>query len=73
MNKALCKNPWCKAPFEYEGDTTPNSCWKCQSFEGELSGGVTWVEKKYEGPRFDNQPHEIKINVDRATDKKKIW
>lgn len=73
MNKAICKNPWCKAHFEFDGQEQPNVCWKCQSFDSDLSGGITWTEKKYEGPRFDNLPHETKINVNRSTEKRKLW
>lgn len=41
----------------------PRVCKKCKSFESELSGGVSWTEKKYEGSRFDGMPHEIKYKV----------
>ncbi len=73
MNKAVCRNPWCKAQFEYNTEFAPDTCYKCQSFDGDLSGGVTWTDKKYEGSRFDGHPHEIRINVDRATDRKRSW
>ena len=61
--RAICKNPWCKSTFEYKSDVKPEVCNKCKSFDKELSGGVTWTEKKYEGSRMDNLPHEIKIDV----------
>lgn len=75
MITAVCKNPWCKAHYQYEESvqTPPSICYKCQSFESELSGGVSWSEKKYEGSRFDGQPHPIKVNVSRATEQKKSW
>jgi len=41
----------------------PIYCPKCISFDKELSGGVTWKDKQYEGDRFDGFPHEIKYKV----------
>lgn len=41
----------------------PRYCKKCQSFDKEISGGVEWKEKTYEGSRFDTTPHEIKYKV----------
>lgn len=41
----------------------PRTCKKCQSFNNELSGGVSWSQKEYEGSRFDNMPHQIKYKV----------
>ena len=70
LKTGWCKNPWCKATFNYKGDHIPDQCWKCQSFES-MSGGITWTEKKYDGPRFDGLPHQISINVSRSTDRKK--
>lgn len=67
-----CKNPWCKATFYYTGNSQPDQCWKCKSFE-DMSGGITWTERKYEGPRFDGQPHPISINVHRSADRKKYY
>jgi len=61
---AICSNPWCKAQFRYEGEK-PKVCKKCQSFDTELSGGVTWTDKKYEGPRFDGKPHLTSLNIKR--------
>jgi hypothetical protein len=69
---AVCKSPWCKAHFEYtqndilivdENELAPTTCPKCKSFDSELSGGVTWTDKEYEGSRFDGTPHEIKYKV----------
>lgn len=67
----VCKSPWCKAHFEYfkpdavDGNEVapPTTCPKCRSFDNELSGGVTWTDKEYEGSRFDNTPHQIKYKV----------
>lgn len=41
----------------------PSVCPKCKSFDTELSGGVEWKTKDYEGSRFDGIPHEIKYRV----------
>lgn len=43
--------------------TPPKECPKCKSFNSELSGGVEWKDKIYEGPRVDGRPHEIKYKV----------
>lgn len=42
---------------------SPKECPKCKSFNTELSGGVEWKDKTYEGPRFDGMPHQIKYKV----------
>jgi hypothetical protein len=71
-NSAICGSPWCKATFNYfENEATeidgvktaPKNCPKCRSFETDLSGGVTWTDKEYEGSRFDGTPHQIKYKV----------
>lgn len=49
----------------------PTQCPKCRSFNDELSGGVTWADKRYEGSRIDGLPHPISINVSKYTDRKK--
>ena len=64
-NKKVCNNPWCKAHFSYtivEGEEEPETCPKCQSFDKELSGGVTWKEKKYEGSRWEGA-HQISYKI----------
>lgn len=71
--KSVCRSPWCKATFVYsEIDMSidergqknpPITCNKCKSFNTELSGGVEWKDKEYEGSRFDSTPHEIKYRV----------
>jgi hypothetical protein len=74
--KTICKNPWCKGTFFYsENDmivsnvgnevqkSAPTQCNKCKSFDTELSGGVEWVDKEYEGDRFDGSSHQFKYKV----------
>ena len=77
--RGVCSNPWCKAHFIYTDDdmvlvsedmrstdevkVPPRQCKKCISFDTELSGGVKWVDKEYEGSRNDGMPHEIKYKV----------
>lgn len=63
VKRAVCQNPWCKATFEFTEEAKPIVCPKCKSFDKDLSGGVTWADKKYEGPMFDGMPHQIKIDV----------
>lgn len=41
----------------------PTTCPKCKSFDTELSGGVEWNNKEYEGGRFDGMPHQMKYKV----------
>ena len=41
----------------------PKECPKCKSFDKQLSGGVEWKDKTYEGSRFDGMPHQIKYKV----------
>jgi len=68
---SVCKNPWCKAHFEYTlndyekvGDEIkePTQCKKCKSFSTELSGGVEWKDKKYEGV-VDSGYHQIRYKI----------
>lgn len=70
--KTICSNPWCKAPFFFTEDDCkevdgvviePKVCHKCKSFDNQMSGGVTWEDKVYEGDRFDNTPHEFKYKI----------
>ena len=69
---SVCSNPWCKSTFTYtesdfiksEGDLIhPKQCKKCRSFCNEMSGGVEWKDKTYEGSRFDGMPHQISYKV----------
>lgn len=43
--------------------TPPCECKKCRSFSNELSAGVEWNTKEYEGSRFDGLPHETNYKV----------
>lgn len=70
--KAVCSNPWCKATFSYKEEDIvidkdskkkpPKVCNKCKSFNNELSGGVSWEEKKYEGDPWSGA-QKIKYNI----------
>lgn len=71
--KSVCKNPWCKSTFIYTIEEAPHQCWKCQSYNDELSAGVTWTEKTYEGSRFDGQAHPISINIQKSGEQKRLW
>ena len=68
----ICSNPWCKATVTVDDNYDSTQCTKCRSFDENLSGGVTWTEKKYEGPRFDGQAHQIDVKIERAFEKNKI-
>ena len=70
--REVCQNPWCKATFFYnendfiksEGELIhPRQCKKCRSFNNEMSGGVEWKDKTYEGGRFDGMSHQISYKV----------
>ena len=63
LNKSICKNAWCRATYSFEGDMPPGECPKCNSFNSDLSAGVSWVDKKYDGPRDDGKPHQTSINT----------
>ncbi len=73
MERKVCKNPWCKGTFEYKEDEMvmyensnlmpPSECKKCRSFNNELSGGIEWKDKEYEGSRFDGMPHQMNYKV----------
>ena len=68
-NKTICGNPWCKAMFFYSGEEIPRQCYKCHSFNSDLSGGVSWVTKEYTEPRNDGKAHEISINISTGNQK----
>jgi len=70
--RTVCSNPWCKATFFFteldckkvdDSIIEPKFCQKCKSFETELSGGITWQDKEYEGDRFDPIPQEFKYKI----------
>jgi hypothetical protein len=74
MEKTICKNPWCKGTFEYKEEemveidgvkAPPQQCKKCKSFANELSAGIEWKDKKYEGSRDDGMAHEISYKVNK--------
>lgn len=48
----------------------PEVCPKCRSFDTELSGGVEWKDKKYEGDRFSGSAQEISYNINYYKNKK---
>lgn len=41
----------------------PEQCHKCKSFDKDLSGGVEWKDREYEGSRFDGLPHQITYKI----------
>ena len=53
MNKGICKNKWCRASYEFEGEMPPGECPNCKSFNKDTSGGVSWVDKNYNDPKYD--------------------
>lgn len=70
--RSVCTNPWCKAHFIYKDidvveidgkKVIPTQCKKCISFGTELSGGVSWEDKEYEGSRYDGMAHSITYKV----------
>jgi hypothetical protein len=72
--KSICQSPWCKAIFIYterdmisvkgsDDKIRPRVCQKCKSFDNELSGGITWEDREYEGDRVDDKPHQIRYKV----------
>jgi hypothetical protein len=70
--RAVCTNPWCKAHYTYRAsdirivdgsEVRPTQCRKCLSFANEMSGGVEWKDKEYEGSRFDGMSHQIRYKV----------
>lgn len=71
MKILVCRNPWCKAQFRFDDKDLkevdgkkvyPKQCNKCKSFNDDLSGGVTWEDKKYEGDPWKGE-QEIKYNI----------
>ena len=71
MINLVCKNPWCKAQFSIDESEVkesdgkkiyPEQCKKCKSFDNELSGGVSWEDRKYEGNPWVGA-QRIKYNI----------
>jgi len=58
---SICDNPWCKATFFLDENSEKDQkvCPKCKSFNSELSAGVSWKDKEYEGNRYDSTPHQF--------------
>lgn len=63
--KLVCSNKWCKSHYESPEDCEEKICPKCRSLDFEMSGGITWTDKNYEGSRYDDSPHQIDIKVTR--------
>lgn len=59
----ICTSKWCKVSYVdhryswYEKDI--KTCHKCRSFDGELSGGVSFESKDYSGERHDGMAHQV--------------
>lgn len=69
-NIGVCSNTWCKSHFVFESKfdndgnlIKPTTCPKCDSFNNELSGGVVWKDKEYDGDRLDGSLHQISYKV----------
>lgn len=67
----VCNNPWCKGTFFFEIEKAkevdgkkifPKVCNKCESFDHQMSGGLTWEDRKYD-ELTDTSPHEINYKV----------
>lgn len=68
----ICKNPWCRATYSFEGDIPPGECSKCKSFSKDVSGGVTWNQKVYNEPRYTG-PHSIDVTQYSSANKIKYY
>jgi hypothetical protein len=53
MSKGICKNPWCRGAYTFEGEMPPGECPKCKSFNKDTSGGVSWATKTFNDPKYD--------------------
>lgn len=67
MPTIVCSNKWCKSHFAVQEGEESNVCPRCKSMATELSAGVTWVDKTYDGPRMDGMPHQVRIKVNKYT------
>lgn len=66
--KLVCSNPWCKSHFEFpinEGEKYPTECSKCKSFDTQMSNGVSWETREYEGSRMDGMPHSFRYKINK--------
>ena len=71
MRTKICVSPWCKATFSVDdseisisesGDEIlPSKCEGCRRNESY----VTWVDKKYDGGRWDGTSHEITYKINK--------
>jgi len=70
MNKKslICSNVFCRATVDVDENWEHKECVKCMNTKG-----LTWTEKKYEGPRNDGQAHPIEYKIQAAVEKKKLW
>lgn len=71
--KLVCSNPWCKAQFtprplnikEVNGKKVyPKTCYKCDSFNDDMSSGVEWEDREYEkdiNDLFEKQEINYKV------------
>ncbi len=66
QNKGICKNKWCRATFFYDGAEQPEQCYKCKSFDQDVSAGVTWAEKSFPSEAKPPINHQIKV-ISRAS------
>lgn len=59
-HRGVCTNKFCKIVFYYTGEYKESKmCPKCEA----ESGFTEWVDKQYEGERWDGMPHEIQYNI----------
>lgn len=58
---------------EQKKQDIPKTCPKCRSFDNELSGGVSWQEKKYSGPRQDGKAHGVGFRFSEYRHGKGFW
>lgn len=70
MKDLICSNPWCKSITKVDDDYEYKQCYKCISFNNDLSNGVDWEDKNYDGIKYDG-PHKIDIKIQRASDNKR--
>jgi hypothetical protein len=57
-NRSVCRNPYCKAPYFFEGDMPPGECPKCANPSTEITSfdGVVRTNKP-EKPSSDKSSH----------------
>lgn len=72
INKSICRNPWCKAPYSFEGEMPPGECPKCKSFSKDMSGGVSWSDRVYNEPK-DTGSHTLDISQFSSANKIKYY